>query len=284
MEVDKLSSIVMEDPQIDAAVKQKWFSLLQELAALSSAVVAYSGGVDSSFLAFAASQVLGNRMIAVTVATFLDPPGTLKAAVDFAALQSFDHVMISHDPLQNADFRGNPVDRCYFCKRDILRKLWNFAAANNYANVIEGQNADDQTEYRPGRKAVEETGTRSPLAHNGLSKADIRSLAKVFGLPSWNQPSSPCLATRIPYGIEITQEIVAKIAGAESYLHEKGFKIARVRYHQNEARIEVEPQRMTDILNIRQELIVHFRQLGFIHVSVDLRGYRSGSMDEGLRP
>lgn len=282
MDLDERSIIHLENPEVSASVKLKWESLLGELAALPSAVVAYSGGVDSSFLAYAASRVLGEKMAAVTIVSPLDPPEMLKTAADFAALHGFKHETISYDPLQNSNFRTNPADRCYHCKKNILHNLWDFAREHQFKVVLEGQNADDQSDYRPGRKAVEETGTLSPLAKNGLTKAEIRCLAKAFGLSIWDQPSSPCLATRIPYGTVITEKALDQIAQAENYLHEIGFKIVRVRYHQDLARIEVEPGQIMKLLDIREDLVYYFKQIGFLYVAMDLQGYRLGSMNEGL--
>ena len=221
-------------------------------------------------------------MVAVTIISRLDPPNMLKAAADFAEEHEFKHETISNDPLQDPDFSANPVDRCYYCKTDILHGLWNYAREQHYGVVLEGQNADDQTDYRPGRKAVEETGTLSPLAKNGLIKAEIRLLAKAFGLSIWNQPSSPCLASRIPYGTEITVKVLDQIARAENYLHKKGFEIVRVRYHHELARIEVEPDKILKLLDIREDLMNYFKSIGFLYVTLDLQGYRLGSMNEGL--
>lgn len=282
MNLDEHSIMVLENAGVSASLILKWKSLLGELAVLPSAVIAYSGGVDSSFLAYAASLVLGERMVAVTIVSRLDPPNMLKAAADFAEEHEFKHETISNDPLQDPDFRANLIDRCYYCKTDILHGLWNYAREQHYGVVLEGQNADDQTDYRPGRKAVEETGTLSPLAKNGLIKAEIRLLAKVFGLSIWDQPSSPCLATRIPYGTVITAEALDQIARAENYLHEKGFEILRVRYLHELARIEVEPDQFEKLLDIREDLVNYFKQIGFLYVALDLQGYRLGSMNEGL--
>ena len=265
-----------------ASLILKWESLANELAALPSAVIAYSGGVDSSFLAYAAWQVLGEKMVAVTIVSPVEPPAMLEAAADFATQVGFKHETIHHDPLQNPNFRANPADRCYHCKTIILNDLWNYAREHDYQVVLEGQNADDQSDYRPGRKAVTESGTLSPLAQNGLNKAEIRGLAKAFGLSIWDQPSSPCLASRIPYGTQITKNAIDQIAQAENYLHERGFKIVRVRYHHDLARIEVEPGQFMRLLEIGDDLVKTFKQIGFRYVALDLQGYRVGSMNEGL--
>lgn len=282
MNLNEYSIDNLEKAGISATLILKWKSLTDYLAALPSAVIAYSGGVDSSFLAYAASQVLGEKMVAVTIVSPVEPPDMLKTASDFAAQHGFKHEKILHDPLQNPNFRANPANRCYHCKTIILHDLWDYAREHQYGVVLEGQNADDQSDYRPGRKAVAETGTLSPLAENGLTKAEIRRLAKAFGLSIWDQPSSPCLASRIPYGTVITENALDQIARAENYLHEKGFKIVRVRYHHDLARIEVEPGQIMTLLGLREDVVNYFKQIGFLYVALDLQGYRLGSMNEGL--
>ena len=282
MNLNKGSIEHLEKVGISASLILKWKSLTEYLAALPSAVIAYSGGVDSSFLAYAASQVLGEKMVAITIVSPVEPPDMLKTASDFAAQHGFKHETILHNPLQNPNFRANPANRCYHCKTIILHDLWDYAREHQYGVVLEGQNADDQSDYRPGRKAVAETGTLSPLAENGLTKAEIRRLAKAFGLSIWDQPSSPCLASRIPYGTVITENALDQIARAENYLHEKGFKIVRVRYHNDLARIEVEPGQIMTLLGLREDVVNYFKQIGFLYVALDLQGYRLGSMNEGL--
>lgn len=282
MKLDERSIMHLEKAGISDFLKLKWEALLGELASFESAIIAYSGGVDSSFLAYAAAQALGDRMIAITVISPAEPANVLKAAVDFAAQHGFKHEKITHDPLQNPNYRANPTDRCYHCKTIILKDLWDYARLHQYGVVLEGQNADDQSDYRPGQKAVAETGTLSPLAKNGLTKAEIRYLARVFGLSIWDQPSSPCLASRIPYGTEITVNALDQIARAENYLHEKGFKIARVRYHNDLARIEVEPSKIAILLDLREDILNNFKKIGFLYVTLDLQGYRLGSLNEGL--
>ena len=267
---------------IPAPLLQKWESLLDDLKNFDSAAIAYSGGVDSSFLAYAALQVLGKKMVTVTIVSPVEPTSMLKTAVDFAAYHKFAHVIITHNLLENPNFYTNSIDRCYHCKTDMLHTLWDYAKEHQLSVLLEGQNADDQTDYRPGRKAIEETGTISPLARNGLSKAEIRCLSKAFGLSIWDQPSSPCLATRIPYGTVITEKVLEQVAQGEAYLQEKGFRNVRVRYHREEARIEIEPDQIANLLNYREDLVNYFKQIGFLYVALDLQGYRSGSMNEGL--
>lgn len=268
--------------KIQADLISKWHSLISELSSFESAVIAYSGGVDSSFLAFAAHQVLGERMIAVTIQSILEPLDAHDSAVKFAIQHGFRHTVIQHDPLQDPVFRSNPIDRCYYCKRAMLAEIWNYGREWRYQVVLEGQNHDDLQEYRPGRVAVSETGTASPLANNRLTKAEIRQLAKAFELSIWNKPSTPCLATRIPYGTPITAMAIDRIARAERYLHERGFSVVRVRDFQDAARIEIEPEQIQTLTEFRSEFLELMQKIGYKHVDLDLQGYRSGSMDEGL--
>jgi pyridinium-3,5-biscarboxylic acid mononucleotide sulfurtransferase len=282
METMEADVAVLQAASVETSTIAKWQALVAELGSYPSAVVAYSGGVDSCFLAFAAARVLGERMVALTVVSPVEPADILAGAARFAAEHGFRHDTIQHDPLENAQYRANPADRCYHCKTIILGDLWKYARTHGIQVVLEGQNADDRKDYRPGAKAVTETGTFSPLARNNLAKAEIRALAKAFGLSVWNQPSSPCLASRIPYGTEITRGALDRIFKAESYLHGRGFEVVRVRYYQDMARIEVAPERIPALLAIREDLLKAFKEIGFLYTTVDLQGYRLGSLNEGL--
>jgi uncharacterized protein len=278
----------LEQAGIEPELMAKWQALTRDLAAYGSAVVAFSGGVDSTFLSYAAHQVLGSRMIAVMVVSQVEPKEVVERATQFVTDLAIPHDTVYHDPLQNPQFQSNPADRCYHCKTLILKDLWNYARQHDFSVVLEGQNADDQSDYRPGRKAVSETGTFSPLANNNLTKAEIRKLAKTFDLSIWDKPSSPCLASRIPYGTAITQKALDQIDQAERYLHANGFEVARVRYHsdligQVLARIEIEPNQFQALLAIHEDLVQTFKQIGFLYVSLDLKGFRSGSLNEGLK-
>ncbi len=267
---------------LPAALPDKWSALLATLTGYGSAVVAYSGGVDSGLLAYAAWLALGERMIAVTVSSPLEIPGQARQAQTFAAEAGFPHTTLSLDVLENPDVARNPPERCYFCKRSILRLLHGYAAAHGYAVVVEGQNVDDNADYRPGRRAVQETGTRSPLLECGLTKADIRALAGALGLSIWNLPSSPCLATRIPYGEPLTASALSRVAAAEEFLHELGIEVVRVRAHGDLARVEVGEADVAPVLAARETVVARLRELGFRYVTLDLAGYRQGSMNEGL--
>ncbi len=271
-----------EKARIPSDLLDKWDVLVSTLIPLSPAVVAFSGGVDSSFLAYAAYLVMGERMAAVTIQSTLDPSGQLQMAAEFAKEHHIPHIVLDFDPLQIPTFRKNPVDRCYFCKKEILGHIWEYARQNGFLHVIEGQNMDDQKEYRPGRKAVLETGTISPLALNGFSKADIRLLAKELGLAVWNQPSAPCLATRFPYGTTISTKALKQVDEAELYLHNWGFKEVRVRFRDGGACIEVPQEQIGELIVMRLAVVEAFKEIGFRAITVDMQGYRSGSMDEGI--
>jgi uncharacterized protein len=279
--LDKLSGC-FDNSGISTDTNNKWKSLINELSGLGSVVVAYSGGVDSSFLAYTASQVPGLKAIAITINSQFEPVRSLKAAADFAIIHGIRYQVIEYDPLQDPAFISNPVNRCYHCKLNIFHLLWDYAGVNGFRTVLDGENADDLSYYRPGHAAKVETGTLSPLANSGFTKKEIRILSKEFGLTTWNKPSSPCLATRFPYGTQITKQALEQISKAEDYLHENGFTIVRVRYYGEMARIEVDPGEFKKILEQRENLIAYFNEIGFLQVTLDLNGYRSGSLDEGL--
>jgi uncharacterized protein len=264
------------------ALQDKWSALIATLTGYGSALVAYSGGVDSGLLAYAAFAALGERMLAVTVSSPLEIPGQTQQAQAFAAEVGFPHTTLTLAVLDNPAVVRNTPERCYFCKRSILLLLQGYATEHGYAVVVEGQNVDDAADYRPGRRAVQETGTRSPLLESGLTKADIRALALALGLSIWNLPSSPCLATRIPYGDPLTAPALARIAAAEAFLHELGAKVVRVRSHGDLARVEVEEDDLVRVLAHHGAVVARLRELGFRYVTLDLAGYRQGSLNEGL--
>lgn len=263
----------------DLAVK--WKQLIESLQGLGSAVVAYSGGVDSTFLAAAAHLALGNNMAAVFLQSEVMAEGETARADQWAKMIGFKYIKLQHTVLDDPGFVSNPVNRCYVCKLGVLGKIHSFARENGYRYVIEGQNADDLQDYRPGRAAVTETGTLSPLLEANLKKAEIRRLAQALNLPVWNQPSSPCLATRIPYGQQITAEDLKRVSLAESYLHSLGMGDCRVRAYQTLASIEVTPDKRQQVLDLSERILDHFKSIGFLKITLDLQGYRRGSMNEG---
>ncbi len=191
--------------------------------------------------------------------------------------------IIDYDDLANPEFVANPPDRCYLCKLVRFRQLKELAARENFAALVEGSNADDLDDYRPGRRAVTETGTISPLQELGFTKDEIRALSKALELSVWDRPSAPCLATRFPYGSPITHQGLRQVAEGERYLHELGFQVVRVRQHGNLARLEVAPQEIERLVALREQVTAHFKTLGFNYVAVDLLGYRLGSLNEVLK-
>lgn len=249
---------------------------------MGSAAVAYSGGVDSALLATAAYLALGERMAAFTIRSEVEQPGDSAAAAELAAQVGFRHQIIAFDDLAQLDFSTNSPDRCYYCKLERFKALNNLANAQGLEILLEGSNVDDELQRRPGKRAVQELGVRSPLAEAGLTKTDIRMLARVLELPVWEKPSSPCLATRFPYGSHITVEGLQRVAAAETFLQERGYKQVRVRDYGSLARIEVQPDMIPGLVAERQEVVLSLRSLGYQHISLDLLGYRSGSLDEGL--
>ncbi len=267
---------------LDAALQEKWGRLQALLEGLGSLAVAFSGGVDSALVCAAAWYTLGEHMHAVTVRSPVEPPGDNDAARQVAGLLGFSHQVVEFDDLQDPAFSANPPERCYVCKLNRLRAIREIARARGLAWVADGSNADDGDDYRPGMRALAELGVRSPLAEIGLSKAETRALAHALGLPVWDRPSAPCLATRFPYGTPITYADLRRVGAAEAYLHARGFQPVRVRFYGEMARLEVAPEAMAALLEQRTELVAYFKTLGFLYVALDLAGYRRGSLNEVL--
>lgn len=254
-----------------------------------SAAVAFSGGVDSALLLKLACMAAGTdkKVYAVTVQTKLHPSGDLEAAKRSAAEAGAIHKVLQIDELAECGIENNPLDRCYLCKREIFRRIKSLVAELGAGYILEGTNADDLHQYRPGIKALRELQIISPLCECGLTKAEIRELAGYLRIPAANRPSSPCLATRLPYGTKISYELLARIDEGERYLHELGFYNVRLRVHELTfewlARIEVDREDLPKLLDHRIEVVEKIKKLGFERVTLDLEGFRSGSMDKDLR-
>jgi uncharacterized protein len=267
----------MADDQI------KLDALKQLLADMGSVLAAYSGGVDSTFLLKVALDVLGEKVLAVTARSAVHPDDELSTAEEIARWLGARHLLVEGHQLADPDFARNPPERCYLCKRRLLSDLQRLAGEHGLAQVIEGSNHDDLGQYRPGLKAVRELGVRSPLAEAGLTKNEIRRLSRQMGLPTWNKPAQACLATRFPYGTQLTPQRLKRVDKAERFLRSLGLSKFRVRDHDGLARIEVPQEMLHHILSeLAPRIIGEFKALGYAYITVDLEGYRSGSMDETL--
>jgi pyridinium-3,5-biscarboxylic acid mononucleotide sulfurtransferase len=253
------------------------------VAPYGSALVAFSGGVDSSLaLAIAARALPKERVLAVTSNNETYLPSELDLARDFADSLGVEHLIVNTRELDNPDYASNPANRCYFCKSTLYSDLRRIAEEHGYACVVDGANADDEGDYRPGRKAAKELEVVSPLAKAGVSKAEVRAVAKHLGLPSWDKPALACLSSRFPYGQEITAGKLAQVARAEEYLRARGFRQVRVRHHGEIARLEVGPEEMERAFALREEISAELKEAGFLYVTLDLSGYESGSLNAAL--
>ena len=266
--------------------EEKLEKLRAALGATGGALVALSGGVDSTFLAKVAHDVLGERSLAVTITSQIHPSFEKEEAAALAHAMGIRHKTVAVDALGVEGLAENPPERCYICKKSILKILVDIAAREKLPVVVEGTNASDEGDFRPGVRALAELGIRSPLKDAGMTKADIRELSCKMGLPTWNKPSYACLASRIPYGERITDEKLRSIEHAEDFLRAAGYRMFRVRHHGAVARVELSREEMKRFLETEDlaEVGRRIKACGFMYVALDLEGYRTGSLNETLGP
>lgn len=270
---------------MNARLAQKYAALKVNIRSLGSVAVAFSGGVDSTLLLKAAHDVLGDKAIGVTVQADIVPPREMDEATDFCKTEQIRQIVCRVDALGLEGFADNPPDRCYWCKKNNFSEILKIAAANGFAAVAEGSNLDDLGDYRPGMQAVAELAVVSPLREAGLTKDDIRAISRELGLPTWDKPSYACLASRFAYGEKITEEKLAMVDKAERLLIDLGYRQMRVRIHGSRdyiARIELPAGEAATLFAHREAVDAAFKALGFRYVTVDLTGYRTGSMNETL--
>jgi len=265
-------------------LQEKYETLKENMKKRGSAAIAYSGGVDSTFLVKVAHEVLGDKMIAVTATSSTYPERELKEAIKYAKDMGVKHLIISSEELNIEGFASNPTNRCYYCKKELFTKINAIANENGAQYVFDGSNIDDDGDYRPGMQAARELEVISPLKEAKLTKDDIRELSKDLGLPTWNKPAFACLSSRFPYGNEITAPKLKMGDEAEQFLLDMGIRQVRVRHHGEIARIEVAPEERVQFFDVEvmNRIGERFKEIGFTYVTLDMLGYRTGSMNEVL--
>jgi len=275
---------VVQSAQLDSPLREKYADLCVQLASVESALVAYSGGVDSALLAFLAHRTLGARCIAITADSPSVPRAQLDDARTFAASIGVAHEVIPTAELDDPDYRENSASRCFYCKTELYGKLASLARRRGFDVVWDGTNADDAIDYRPGMAAADAVGVRSPLKEAGFSKSDVREISRLAGLATWDKPAAACLSSRVAYGIEVTPEVLECVEAGEEGLRRLGFRQFRVRHHGIQVRIEIDPEELSRALDSRmaEEFVRLFKGLGYRFVSLDLEGYRSGSLNAAL--
>lgn len=263
---------------------EKKFERLKELIReLESVAVAFSGGVDSTFLLKVSYMVLGNNVVGITVDGAIHPRNEIESAKEIAKMIGVRHILLNMDVFKDERIVANPPERCYYCKLNTFSLIKETAKSYGIENVIDGSNADDVGDYRPGMKALKELGILSPLMDVGLKKEEIRMLSKELGLPTWNKPALACLATRIPYSTRITEKILTMVEEGEDFLKSLGFTQVRLRHLDNIAKIEVPIEDMAKILELRERIVEKLKGIGYTYITIDLEGYNTGSMNRLIR-
>jgi uncharacterized protein len=272
----------IESSEATMTLQGKESRLVAILQELKSVVVGFSGGVDSTYLAHMANKVLGKQALCVTAISASVPSLQLQDTIEIVKQFGLNHHIIDSGEMENPEYLQNDPNRCYFCKSDLFSRLQNLAKQDGYAAVLDGTNYDDLGDYRPGRRAASEYAVHSPLLEAKMTKLDIRTLSRQEGLPTWDKPALPCLASRIPYGNAITPDKLSVVDRGENILRGFGFRIFRVRHHGEMVRLEIAPQELPKALNLTMAeiLVKEFKALGFKYVALDLEGYRSGALNE----
>jgi uncharacterized protein len=265
-------------------LREKLKRLQAVFASMKSVMVAFSGGVDSTFVLKVAHDTLGDRVLALTTTSPTMPEEDRRSAIEMARLIGARHMMVESNELEVPGYASNPINRCYLCKSNLFTVCEAKAAQLGISEIVDGLNLDDLHDYRPGMKAAAERRVRHPLVEVELTKAEIRELSRELGLPTWDRPASPCLSSRFPYGTEITPEGLRKVEQGEQVLRTLGFRVVRVRYHGDVARLELESAEIERVVQpaLRETIDREFKKIGFRFVAVDLRGFRSGSLNEGV--
>ena len=277
----------MELPALDFEVQSKFNHIKRLLREMGSVAIGFSGGIDSTLLIRVATEVLGDNSLAVIGRSETYPTREFEEAITLAEQFGSRYRMVATEETDDLKFRENPPDRCYFCKSELFGKLNVIAQEEGIRWIADGTITDDMGDFRPGMRAKSEQNVRSPLLEAGFSKNDVRALARHLGIPTWDKPSFACLSSRFPYGFGITKENLMKIDAAETYMRDLGFRFFRVRHHDEKtARLEIGKQEFHRIFEdaLREQIVDHFKKLGFVYVTLDLQGYRTGSMNEVLSP